>query len=137
MSLPPALAELSQQYQNEYKELQKLQVDMQKFVQTKSQFTAQLNENQMVKKELELLDDGDAKVYKLIGPVLVQQDLVEARANVNKRLEFIQKELNRTDATLAEIEKKANSKRERMLQIQTSFQREQAKFVQQQTSLAQ
>jgi prefoldin beta subunit len=28
-------------------------------------------------------------VFKLIGPVLVKQDLVEAKSNVGKRLEFI------------------------------------------------
>ena len=32
-------------------------------------------------------------VYKLIGPVLVQQDQGEAKANVDKRLEFIRSEL--------------------------------------------
>jgi prefoldin beta subunit len=31
-------------------------------------------------------------VYKLVGPLLVKQDLVEARANVGKRLEFITSE---------------------------------------------
>lgn len=42
--------------------------------------------------ELDLLD-GEAKVYKLIGPVLLKQDVDEAKANVNKRLEFINNEL--------------------------------------------
>lgn len=42
--------------------------------------------------ELELLED-DANVFKLIGPVLVKQDLAEAKANVNKRLEYITAEL--------------------------------------------
>ena len=41
--------------------------------------------------ELERLED-DANVYKLIGPVLIKQDLVEAKSNVEKRLEFIQNE---------------------------------------------
>lgn len=42
--------------------------------------------------ELELLED-DANVFKLIGPVLVKQDLAEAKANVNKRIEYITAEL--------------------------------------------
>ena len=33
------------------------------------------------------------EVFKLIGPVLVKQDQDEARANVDKRLEFIRSEL--------------------------------------------
>ncbi len=31
-------------------------------------------------------------MFKLIGPVLIRQDLVEARANVTKRLEYISSE---------------------------------------------
>ena len=42
--------------------------------------------------ELDLLED-DANVFKLIGPVLVKQDLAEAKANVNKRIEYITAEL--------------------------------------------
>lgn len=42
--------------------------------------------------ELDLLKE-DANVYKLIGPVLVKQDLAEANANVRKRIEYISAEL--------------------------------------------
>lgn len=42
--------------------------------------------------ELALLD-GEAKVFKLIGPVLLKQDVGEAKVNVDKRLEFINNEL--------------------------------------------
>lgn len=42
--------------------------------------------------ELDLLKE-DANVYKLIGPVLVKQDLAEANANVRKRIEYISGEL--------------------------------------------
>ena len=43
-------------------------------------------------KELDLLNE-DTNVYKLIGPVLVKQDLAEANANVRKRIEYISAEL--------------------------------------------
>ncbi|VDM33238.1 unnamed protein product, partial [Toxocara canis] len=39
-----------------------------------------------------MLDD-DATVYKLIGPVLVKQDLTEARQNVDKRIDYIKTEM--------------------------------------------
>ena len=42
--------------------------------------------------ELDLLE-VDAVVYKLIGPVLVRQELSEARQTVEKRLDYISKEL--------------------------------------------
>ena len=41
--------------------------------------------------ELSLLED-DAVVHKLVGPVLVRQDVSEARLTVQKRLEYISKE---------------------------------------------
>lgn len=42
--------------------------------------------------ELDLLESSNI-VYKLIGPVLVKQDLDEAKATVGKRLEYITGEL--------------------------------------------
>ncbi|KAL5647881.1 hypothetical protein ACJX0J_042236, partial [Zea mays] len=63
------------------------------------------------KQELELLSDG-ANVYKLIGPVLVKQDLVEAKANVKKRIEYVSAELKRMDRALKDLEEKQNSKKE-------------------------
>ncbi|KAL5666257.1 hypothetical protein ACJX0J_026365, partial [Zea mays] len=61
--------------------------------------------------ELELLSDG-ANVYKLIGPVLVKQDLVEAKANVKKRIEYISAKLKRMDRALKDLEEKQNNKKE-------------------------
>lgn len=42
--------------------------------------------------ELALLEDS-AVVYKLVGPVLVKQDLEEAKQTVDKRLEYITQEV--------------------------------------------
>lgn len=42
--------------------------------------------------ELDLLDNQNT-VFKLIGPVLVKQDLDEAKATVGKRLEYINGEM--------------------------------------------
>lgn len=42
--------------------------------------------------ELDLLED-EAPVFKLIGPVLMKQDLEEAKQNVVKRLELIEREM--------------------------------------------
>jgi prefoldin beta subunit len=39
-----------------------------------------------------VLEEG-AVVYKAIGPVLMRQDLDEAKQNVDKRLEFIKRAL--------------------------------------------
>lgn len=51
-----------------------------------------LNENIAVKNELDLLKPED-DVFKLIGPVLIKQDIEEAKQNVAKRMEYITSEL--------------------------------------------
>ena len=61
-------------------------------------------ENEMVLKELELLED-EAQVFKLIGPVLVKQELVEVKNNVSKRIEFIKNDISRLGDNIAAKEK--------------------------------
>ena len=46
-----------------------------------------------ISQELDLIDEDGAVVYKLIGPVLVKQDLSEAKQTVDKRLDYIRKEM--------------------------------------------
>ncbi len=53
--------------------------------------------------ELELLDE-DSNIFKLVGPILIKQDPLEATSNVKKRLEFIKGELDRLDSQLKKIE---------------------------------
>ncbi len=54
--------------------------------------------------------DEDANVFKLIGPALIKQDLVEAKSNVTKRLEFIRGELERADSQIKSLEGKSKDK---------------------------
>lgn len=63
-----------------------------KVLNQRRQLDGQLNENIMVKEELELLKEEN-DVFKLIGPVLVKQDLYEAKQNVDKRIDYIKAEL--------------------------------------------
>ena len=42
--------------------------------------------------ELDLVESS-ATVYKMIGPVLVKQDVEEARQNVQKRIDYINGEM--------------------------------------------
>lgn len=106
-----------QQLETQAGALQKLQKDISKNHQVRRQYTIQHGENEMVLKELELLDD-EANVFKLIGPVLVKQDLVEARTNVKKRIEYIAAELKRLDGALKNLEEQSNSKREEVIKLQ-------------------
>ncbi|CAM6129837.1 unnamed protein product [Calypogeia fissa] len=106
-----------QQLETQAAALQKLQKDISKNHQVRRQYTIQHGENEMVLKELELLDE-EANVFKLIGPVLVKQDLVEARTNVKKRIEYIAAELKRLDGALKNLEEQSNSKREEFMKLQ-------------------
>ena len=93
----------------EANELHALQKDLSRTLGTRQQFAQQHSENSMVFKELEKLDD-DANVYKLVGSVLIKQDLVEAKGNVTKRLEFIQNETDRLDKNVRGLESKQDAK---------------------------
>lgn len=53
-------------------------------------------------------DDND--VFKLVGPVLVKQDRMEAQSNVDKRLSFISNELSRVEAALQTVQEKKAKK---------------------------
>ena len=54
--------------------------------------------------------DDDANVFKLVGPALIKQDLVEARSNVDKRLEYIKGEMDRLDGQIKSTQGKMQDK---------------------------
>jgi chaperonin cofactor prefoldin len=54
----------------------------------------------------------ESNVYKLIGPALVKQDMVEARSNVTKRLDFIKSEVERLEKQMKDIEGKVQAKQQ-------------------------
>ncbi|GAB9468450.1 hypothetical protein Gpo141_00005766 [Globisporangium polare] len=99
-----------------------LQEEVQVLATQRQQYAQQANENTMVKKELDLLGD-DAKVYKLIGPVLLKQDVNEAKANVNKRLEFINNELGKVNGKIDLKEKDAVEIRTNISNLQMEMQK--------------
>ncbi|KAI5077678.1 hypothetical protein GOP47_0007502 [Adiantum capillus-veneris] len=113
--------ELQQQLELRASALNKLQKDIAKNHQVRRQYTIQQGENEMVQKELELLDE-DTNVFKLIGPVLVKQDLVEAKANVNKRIDYITGELRRLDSVLKGMEEQQNTKKDEVIKLQQRIQ---------------
>ncbi|CAN6683650.1 unnamed protein product [Malus baccata var. baccata] len=125
MASSSALRELQRELEAKANDLSKIQKDISKNHQVRKKYTIQLGENELVLKELDLLSE-DANVFKLIGPVLVKQDLAEAKANVRKRIEYISAELKRLDATLQDMEEKQNSKKETILKLQQRAQTLQA-----------
>ena len=63
----------------------------------------------MVLDELKRLDE-DASVFKMIGPALIKQDLVEAKSNVGKRVEYIKGEIDRVEVQLKSLEGKSKDR---------------------------
>ncbi|XP_019739985.1 prefoldin subunit 6 [Hippocampus comes] len=101
-----------------------MQKDVSKSMSARQKLETQLAENNIVKEELDILDSANT-VYKLIGPVLVKQDLDEAKATVTKRLEYINGEIQRYDTLLKDLEKKSDQHRQLLSSLQQEFQKAQ------------
>ena len=110
-------AKIQEQLQKELESFQKLQKDLQKLVTGRQQLDAQYNENKVVQDELGLVE-ADANVYKLTGPVLIKQDLSEAKLNVGKRLDYIQGELKRHEKSIKDLQSKQEQKKELLTKLQ-------------------
>lgn len=100
--------------------------ELQKAIQTRQQLDGQLNENEIVKQELDILP-SDGKVYKSVGPVLIKTELIEAKQNVSKRIDYITKEIKRVDDLIVSLEKKQDTHREALQKLQHQFQQAQVK----------
>ncbi|CAN9514733.1 unnamed protein product [Ophioblennius macclurei] len=101
-----------------------MQKDVSKSMSARQKLETQLTENNIVKEELDLLDSANT-IYKLIGPVLVKQDLEEAKATVGKRLEYINGEIQRYETLLKDLEKKCEQHRELLTSLQQEYQKAQ------------
>lgn len=79
----------------------KNQEQLRNLIEQKQKIDSQVNEIMMAKEEVDLLED-DATIYKLIGPLMVPQDLKEVKENIkgrlkylNERIEYYEKELKK------------------------------------------
>jgi len=78
------------------------------------------SENEMVLQEFSLMEK-EAKVFKLVGPILAKQDLNEAKNNVEKRIEFIGKEIERMDKLEVDFQGLIEEKRKSIMKLQEDF----------------
>ncbi|KAG0039917.1 hypothetical protein BGZ82_006174 [Podila clonocystis] len=112
---------LQRKFEAESAAYQTIQKDYSKAVESRQRLDSQLQENKIVQEEFALLK-GDANIYKLIGPVLVKQEKPEAVTNVDKRIDFIQAEIDRVEKQLKELQEKTEKKRLELVQTQTMLQ---------------
>ena len=124
------LQQIYEQIQAHLAALKDLQAKKSKHIESRSQLDAQRSENELVREELTHLEP-DAGVYKLIGPVLVSQDLADAKMIVEKRLEYITTELKRVDNTIDDFDKKEEEQRQKVMDLQRKMQERAAQLQQQ------
>lgn len=86
------MMDIYKSYQYELEEIKKLRAEQGIFRSNIQTYELKKNENEMVRKELEYIGDNDI-IYKLTGPLLVQEELGEAKSNVSKRVDFISAEM--------------------------------------------
>lgn len=96
-------------------------LDLQSAVEARQKLEAQQTENKAVQKEFKTLAD-DADIYRLVGPVLLKQDKSEANNIVDGRLDFIGKEIARTETRIKDIQQNSEKKRVELIQLQQQIQ---------------
>lgn len=112
--------EFQKKLSQEFDKMKAIQKDLQKAMASKQTLDGQLSENKVVQEELEFLTPEN-KVYKMTGPVLVQQDIEEAKQNVEKRIMFITSELKRNEELLKELGNKQDKQQEVLQRLQKEF----------------
>ncbi|KXS17560.1 Prefoldin [Gonapodya prolifera JEL478] len=110
------MSTLNEKLEGEVNALQEIQRQYNTAILNRQQLDSQLRENEAVKEEFAALK-SESVVYKLIGPVLVKQDLVEAKSNVDKRLEFINGEIKRAETLLKDLTNKQEKRQEQILKL--------------------
>ena len=109
--------ELYKQYEFLTKENQCIEKEQSKIRVAISNYENKKAENTLVKKELALLDDEDV-VYKLIGPVLIQQETGDAKIQVDSRIEMINKEIHKLEKNYQTNTKKIDDNKKKIADIQ-------------------
>jgi prefoldin beta subunit len=90
--------EIQRKLETDVTEIKKIEAEYTKVYSAKQSLVEKKSENEMVLAEFNLMS-ADASVYKLVGPVLAKQDVGESKANVEKRIEYITKEIERMDSS--------------------------------------
>ena len=112
--------EIYKQYEFLIKENQCIEKEQSKIRVAINNFENKKNENNIVKSELALLD-GDDVVYKLIGPILVQQETSEAKMQVDSRIEIINKEIHKLEKNYQTNSKNMETNRQKIADIQAKL----------------
>ena len=112
--------EIYKQYEFILKENECIEKEQSKIRVALNNYENKKTENTIVKKELALLDDEDI-VYKLIGPILVQQETSDAKIQVDSRIEMINKEILKLEKNYQANVKKIDDNKKKIADLQAKF----------------
>eukprot|EP00930_Biecheleria_cincta_P052777 TRINITY_DN38065_c0_g1_i1.p1 TRINITY_DN38065_c0_g1~~TRINITY_DN38065_c0_g1_i1.p1 ORF type:complete len:123 (-),score=45.50 TRINITY_DN38065_c0_g1_i1:160-528(-) len=115
------MAPTEQDMQKELEKFKGMQETLQKAYEARMGLIAQQQETELVQQEFETIED-DATIYKLVGPVMVKQNVDDAKSNVEKRLEYISGELERSNKVIEAKEKELSEKQKELIKMQQSMQ---------------
>lgn len=98
-------------FEEEVKKLRTMQKQIQELIKQREVLGTQKNENELVRRELDVIEaqpEGEKdQVFKLVGPVMIKQDLADARETIAKRLEYISKEIDSRQAQIKDLQQKS------------------------------
>ena len=112
--------EIYKQYEFILKENECIEKEQSKIRVALNNYENKKTENSIVKKELSLLDDEDI-VYKLIGPILVQQETSDAKIQVDSRIEMINKEILKLEKNYQANVKKIDDNKKKIADLQAKL----------------
>lgn len=115
--VPEQLQQLQKLHEAQQAEMQKVAEQLSTLAGHMSEYYKQKLENDMVLKELQILPE-ESTVFKKVGPCLIKQDMYEAKSNVEKRVEYISKELERIEQQKHAAEEKRGKLARAMEKVQ-------------------
>jgi prefoldin beta subunit len=115
--------EIQRKLETDVTEIKKIEAEYTKVYAAKQSLVEKKSENEMVLAEFNLMS-ADASVYKLVGPVLAKQDVAESKTNVEKRIEYITKEIERMDKLEQDFQSKVEERRANIQKLQEDMRRE-------------
>ncbi|XP_003741659.1 prefoldin subunit 6 [Galendromus occidentalis] len=114
------LEDLHKKLINEVESYKTLQTNFEKARGARQTLEAQLLENESVYSELSMVG-ADSKIFKLVGPVLITQNLDDSKQNVQKRIDYINGELKRQENALKDLGKKSQIQKDIINSLQKTI----------------
>ena len=112
---------LYQKYQVEVENYKKLKLQTAEKLEKRTRLDTTKNENSLLFEELALLPE-DAIIYKKSGPILVKVEVIEAKTDVQAKMQIITDQIKQIDTQIKNIEKKVQGMEKGIGEMQQKLQ---------------